>query len=110
MEKTGPDPAEEASYRRRGSTFSLAQRFRPTSSERGGHQRHQQFVVARDGETARTRFAAAAFGDSGTLHYILQRTVVLDKVEVGSGNWLQGHTKIADDAHGFQKNLGKKHG
>src|SRR5271155_2087698 len=66
--------------------------------------------MARDGVAARFRFAATAIGCGGTLHYILQRTVVLDKVEVCGGDWLQGHTQIAGHAHGFEENFGKKHG
>src|SRR5277367_2567184 len=66
--------------------------------------------MARDGVAARFRFAATAIGCGGTLHYILQRAIVLDKVEVCGGDWLQRHTEIADNAHGFQKNFGKKHG
>ena len=67
-------------------------------------------MMACDGVAARFRFASSAFGYGGTLHYILQRTVVLDKVKVGGGDWLQGHTEIARDAHSFQENFGKKHG
>src|ERR1700722_11146643 len=66
--------------------------------------------MAGDGVAARFLFAASAFGCGGTLHYILQRTIVLDKVEVRGGDWLQGHTEIAHDANGFQENFGKKHG
>ena len=62
--------------------------------------------MARDGVAARFLLAASASGFGGTFHYILQWTVVLDKIEVRSGNWLQGHTEIADDADGFQENFG----
>src|SRR5262245_2965458 len=45
-----------------------------------------------------------------TLHYILQRTIVLNEVEVRGSDWLQGHAQIANDGYGFQENFRQEHG
>jgi len=67
-------------------------------------------VVAGDGVAVRFRSAVAASGRGGTLHYILQRTVVLNKVEVRRGNGAERNAEISNDAHGFEKNFGKQDG
>ena len=46
----------------------------------------------------------------GALHYILQRTVVLDKVEVRSSNRVERNAEIANHGDRFQKNLGQENG
>src|SRR5712692_12027473 len=78
------DPAQAASAgcRRRGSSFSSAAFLGPAGGQGGGHERQEQLVVAGDGVAMRFRSAAATGGRGGTLHYIVQRPVVLDK-EIG---------------------------
>src|SRR6266849_7009482 len=76
--------AASADCRRSSSSCSSAAFLGPACGQRGGDQRQEQLVVAGDGVAARFRSAAAPGGRGGTLHYILQRTVVLDKVEVRS--------------------------
>src|ERR1700751_1172525 len=46
----------------------------------------------------------------GTLHYILQWTVVLDKVEVCRSDGAERNAEIAHNGNGFKKNFGKKNG
>jgi len=67
-------------------------------------------VVAGDGVAVRFRSAAASTGRGGTLHYILQRTVVLNKVEVRGGNGAERDAEIANERDGFEKNFGKQDG
>src|SRR5437667_5578901 len=100
--------AASADCRQRGSSFSSAASFRPAGSQRGGDERHQQLVVAGNGVAVRFRSAASAGRRGGALHYILQRTVVLDKVEVRSGNRAEWNAEIAHHGNRFQKNLGQK--
>src|SRR5258708_859192 len=85
-----------ADCRRRGSLFSKAAFLGPAGGQRRGDQRQEQLMVAGDGVAVRFRSTAAVRGRSGTLHYILQRTVVLDKVEVRGGNRAKRDTEIAD--------------
>src|SRR3989454_11611858 len=66
--------------------------------------------MAGDSVAARFRSAAAALGSGGTLHYILQRTVVLDKVEVRSSNGAERYAEIADDRDGFEEDFGQENG
>src|SRR5258708_12220448 len=103
-------PRGSAGSRQRGSSFSSAAFLGPTSGQRGGHQRQEQLVVTGDGIAMRFRSAVAAGGGGGTLHYILQRTVVLNKVEVRRGNRAQRNAKIAHDGNGFQKNFRQENG
>ena len=65
-------------------------------------------MVAGDGVAARLLSFAAMRGSCGAPHYILQRTVVLNKVEVGSCDGPKGNAEIANDGDGFQENLGKQ--
>src|SRR5712691_4960859 len=84
--------------------------LRPTGGQRGGDERQKQLVVAGDGVAARFRSAAATLGGGGALHYILHRTVVLDKVKVRSGNGAEGDAEIADDRDGFEEDFGQENG
>src|SRR5207245_8029698 len=93
----------------RDSSFSKTHLFRPTRGQRGGDERQKQLVVAGDGVAVRFGTAAAA-GSGGTLHYILQRTVVLNKVEVRSGNRAQRDAQVANDGNGFEKNFRQEDG
>src|SRR5712692_1071944 len=102
--------AASAGCRRTGSSCSSAPFLGPAGGQRGGHERQEQLVVAGDGVAVRFRSAAAVGGRGRTLHYILQRTVVLDKVEVGSGNGAERDPEIADDGNGFEKNFGQQDG
>src|SRR2546423_15398918 len=65
-------------------------------------------MVAGNGEAARISPRTATQRRGGALHYIVQRTVVLDKVEVRGSNGMQGHAEIAHYGNGFQENLGKQ--
>src|SRR5256712_8438269 len=67
-------------------------------------------MMAGDGVAGRTRTAAAAAGSGRTLHYILQRTVVLNKVEVRGGNRAKRNAEIADHGDGFEKNFRQQNG
>src|SRR5260370_26367060 len=103
-------PRGSAGCRRRGSSVSSAAFLGPTSGQRGGDERQEQLVVASDGVAVRFRSAVAAGGGGGTLHYILQRTGGLNKVEVCRGNRAQRNAKIAHDGNGFQKNFMQEDG
>src|SRR6266403_1143708 len=103
-------PAGPADCRRKGSWCSSAAFLGPAGGQRGGNERQEQLVVAGDGVAVRFRSAAASSGRGGTLHYILQRAVVLNKVEVRSGNGAERDAEIADNAHGFKKNFGEQDG
>src|SRR6516162_5232840 len=61
----------------------LSASLRPSCRQSRRHERQQQLVVPGDGKATRLRSLVAAAGSGGTLHYILQRAVVLNKVEVG---------------------------
>ena len=67
-------------------------------------------MVARDGVAVRLLSFAAMRGSSGTPDYILQRTVVLNKVEVGGGDGAKRDAEIAHYGDSFQKNLGEQNG
>src|ERR1700686_3442319 len=103
-------PGSSADCRRKGSSCSSAVFLGPAGGQRGGNERQEQLVVAGDSVAVRFRAAAAAGGRGGALHYILQRTVVLDKVEVRGGNGAERDLEIANDGNGFQKNFGQKDG
>src|SRR6266436_5770316 len=103
-------PRGSAGYRRRGSSFSRTAFLGPTGGQRSGNERQEQLVVAGDGVAVRLRAALDATGSGGTLHYILQRTVVLNKVEVRRGNGAWWNAKIAHDGNGFEKNLRQQDG
>src|SRR5258707_3737575 len=103
-------PAASANCRRRGSSFSSAAFLGPAGGQRGGNERQEQLVVAGDGVAVEFRAVAAASGRCGALHYILQRTVVLDKVEVCGGNGADRDAEIAYDGNGFEKNFWQKDG
>ncbi|MCU1241025.1 MAG: hypothetical protein JWO71_1751 [Candidatus Acidoferrum typicum] len=62
-------------------------------------------MMASDGVAARLLSLAATIGSCGAPYYILQRTVVLNKVEVGGGDWAKRKAEVAHDGDGFQKNL-----
>ena len=66
--------------------------------------------MAGDGEAARMRPRSPVYKGRRALHYIVQRTVVLDKVEVCSSDWTKGHAEISNDGDGFQEHFRKKHG
>jgi len=82
----------------------------PASGQRSGDERQEQLVVAGNSVAVRFRSAAAVRGRGWTLHYILQRTVVLNKVEVRGGNGTERDAEIADDGNGFEKNFGEQDG
>ena len=67
-------------------------------------------MVAGDGVAARLFSFAAMRETSGAPHYILQRTVVLNKVEVGGGDGAKRNAEVAHDRHGFQENLWEQNG
>jgi hypothetical protein len=46
----------------------------------------------------------------GSFKHILRRPVVLDKVQVGSGELPEGMPKVAHHRYGFQENFRKQHG
>src|SRR5256884_7261988 len=94
-----------ADCRRKGSSCSSAAFLGPAGGRRGGNERQEQLVVAGDGVAVRFRAAAAAGGRGRALHYILQRTVMLDKVEVCGGNGADRDAQIANDGNGFEKNF-----
>src|SRR4029077_8695840 len=85
-------------------------RSRPAADQCSGYQRQEQFVVAGDGIAARLLSFAAMRGSCGAPHYILQRTIVLDKVEVGGGDGAKRNAKVAHDGHGFQENFWEQNG
>src|SRR3977135_1138711 len=90
-------PGSAADCRRKGSSGSGAAFLGPAGGQRGGDERQEQLVVAGDGVAVRCGSAAAVSGGRGTLHYILQRTVMLDKVEIRSSNGPQRDAEIAND-------------
>lgn len=49
-------------------------------------------------------------GGGGALDDVLQRTIVLEEIEIRRGNGAQGSSKIADHGDGFEKNLGEDDG
>src|SRR3984893_7377032 len=83
---------------------------RPAAHQGGGYQRQEQFVMASDGVAARLLSFAAMRGSCGTPHYILQRTIVLNKVEVGGGDGSKRNAEVAHYGDSFQENLGEKNG
>src|SRR5258708_23364815 len=103
-----------AECHRRGSSgfvrFFVRRRSRPAAGQSSGYQRKEQFVMASDGIAPRPLSFAAMRGSGGTLNYILQRTVVLNKVEVGGGDGAKRNAEIAHYGDGFQKNLGEQNG
>src|SRR6202521_3443849 len=103
-------PGSSADCRRKGSSCSSAAFLGPAGGQRGGNERQEQLVVAGDGVAVRFRAATAAGGRGGALHYILQRTVVLDKVEVRGGDGTERDAEISNDRDGFEKNFGQKDG
>src|SRR3984893_15786925 len=100
--------------RRKGSSIFI--RFftwrlsRPAAHQGGGYQRQEQFVMASDCVAGRRLCLAATRGSCGAPHYILQRTVVLNKVEVGSGDRAKRKAQVAHDGDGFQENLWEQNG
>src|ERR1700722_15775613 len=66
--------------------------------------------MAGDGVTARLLSLAATVRSCGAPHYILQRTVMLNKVEVGGGDRAKRKAEVAHDGDCFQKNLGQQNG
>src|SRR5256885_4237603 len=66
--------------------------------------------MAGDGKPPRGGSLTATRGRGRALHYILQRTIVLDKVEVRSSNRLQRNAEVANDRDRFQENLGEQNG
>src|SRR5262245_1669382 len=66
--------------------------------ECGGYERKQDFVVTCDGIPLSSG-NAPFFGRRGTLHYILQWTIVLDKVEVCRCNGSKGNAQITHDGN-----------
>src|SRR5690349_14238287 len=51
------------------------------------------------------RSFVVAAGSGGTLHYILQRPIVLDKVEVGRSNGAEWHAEVPYHGNSLQENL-----
>src|SRR5262249_9522595 len=103
-------PAGSWSCHLKGSSFSSAQFFRPARRQRPGDERQEQLMVTGDGITTGCRSATTACGRGGTLHYILHRAVVLDKVEVRSGNGSKRNTQVADNRNSFKKHFGQQDG
>ena len=64
-------------------------------------------MMASDGVAARLLSFAATVRSCGAPYYILQRTVVLNKVEVGSSDGPKRKAEVAHDGDGFQENLGQ---
>src|SRR6266566_3012601 len=87
----------------------LSASLRPPCRQSRRHERQQQLVVAGDGKAARLRSFVAAGGSGGTLHYILQRAVVLNKVEVRRRNGTERYAQVAHHRNGLQKNLRQQH-
>src|SRR6266404_168293 len=104
--------------RRKGSSLSFARRSGaalcrfagPAVRERGGDERQKQFMVSRNGKAAGNICVLAGCGGRWALHYILQRTVVLNEIEVCRGDWPQWHAEISNDGDGFQENFRQEHG
>src|SRR5215469_1629984 len=88
----------------------LSASLRPSCRQSGRHERQQQLVVAGDGKAARLRplLTVRARG-GGTLHYILQRAIVLNKVEVGRRNRREWYAQVAHQRNSLQKNLRQQH-
>src|SRR5256884_220328 len=87
----------------------LSASLRPSCRQGRSHERQQQLVVAGDGKAARHRSFVAAAGSGGTLDHILQRAVVLNKVEVGCRNGTERYPQVAHHRNGLQKNLRQQH-
>src|SRR5438876_5633609 len=87
----------------------LSASLRPSCRQGRSHERQQQLVVAGDGKAARHRSFVAAAGSGGTLDHILQRAVVLNKVEVGCRNGTERYPQVAHHRNGLQKNLRHQH-
>src|SRR5262249_47194966 len=45
----------------------------------------------------------------GPLYDVLQRSVMLDEIEICGGDGAQGHAEIANDGNSFEKNFGQEH-
>ena len=67
-------------------------------------------MMASDGVAARLLSLAAAIRSCGAPYYILQRAVVLNKVEVRGSNWAKRKAEVAHYGDSFQKNLGQENG
>jgi hypothetical protein len=67
-------------------------------------------MVAGNRVAVRLGSAPPTNGSGGTPHYILQRTVVLDKVEVRRGDGAERNAKIAHHGNSLQKNLWQQNG
>ena len=67
-------------------------------------------MMASDGVAARLLSLAATVRSCGASYYILQRAVVLNKVEVRGGDRAKRKAEIAHYGNSFQKNLGQKNG
>ena len=82
-------------------------------NKRGGKKRQKDFVMAGDGVAAGFfRFGfAVCFGcaGGGPLDDVLQRAIVLEKIEIRGSDGAQRRAEIARDGDGFQKNLGQNH-
>src|SRR4029077_6930524 len=94
----------------RSIRFFAGRRSRPAAHQSGGYQGQKQFVMAGDGVAARLLSFAAMRGSCGAPYYILQRAIVLNKVEVGGSDGPQRNAEIAHYGDGFQKNLGEQDG
>src|SRR5690349_12847180 len=87
-------PAVSANCRRTESSFSCAPVLGPAGCQCRCHERQKQLVVAGNGIAMRFRSALPPAGSGGTLYYILQRTIVLNKVKVRRSNGAQGDAEI----------------
>ena len=67
-------------------------------------------MMAGYGVTARLLSFAATVGSCGAPNYILQRTVMLNKVEVRGGNRAKRKAEVTHYRDCFQKNLGQQNG
>src|SRR5713226_6373237 len=109
-EAANPALANWKDCRRKRSSISLSRLFalrgsRPAANQSGGYQRQKQLVMPGDGVTARLLPFTVTPGSRGTLHYILHRTVVLNKVEVRRSNRAKRQAEIAHHRHCFQEDF-----
>src|SRR6266568_1690156 len=79
--------------------------LRPSRRQSRGNERQHQFVMPRNRKAVGLRSFVVAGGGRGTLHYILQRAVVLNKVEVGCGDGAKRHAEIPHHGDSFQENF-----
>src|SRR5271156_692720 len=72
-------------------------------NQRRCKQRHEDFVMAGDGDSLRAGAARAA--GCRTFYHILHRAIVLDEIEIGCSDGHERRAEIAGHRHGLQENL-----